>query len=436
MLPIVAIVGRPNVGKSQIFNRIVGSREAIVDDFYGLTRDRIYGTGNWRDKSFRLIDTGGIEIKDTTFQKEIQAQVEIALEEATVVIFVLDIRTPISDDDMKIAKMLRDSKKPVVVALNKADNQELIHNLYDFYGLGFNDLFAVSGIHSIGIGDLLDKVISFFPEKVEVENIDDDRIRLAVIGRPNVGKSSLTNALIGENRVIVSPVEGTTTDSIDTEFEKDGKRYTIIDTAGMRKRGKIFEGVEKYAVLRALEAIDRANICLLVIDADKGLIENDLHIAGFAKDSGKGIIVVVNKWDLVEKNQNTIDEWTKALKNEFSFMDYAPFVFVSSLTKTRVKTIIPLVDEVYQSIKRRVGTSDLNSCINDAYLLNEPKEFNGNKLKIYYSSQVSTNPPTFVLFVNDVNCMHFSYGRYLENKIRESFDFTGTPIKIILRKRS
>lgn len=435
MLPVVAIVGRPNVGKSQIFNRIVGSRQSIVDDFYGLTRDRIYGEALWRDKKFKVIDTGGIEIKDSNFQKEIQAQVEIAIKEATVIIFVLDIRTKISDDDLKIAKMLRVSNKKVIVALNKADNQELTHNLYDFYELGFEDIFAVSGIHSIGMGDLLDKVISYFPDYTP-ENLDDDRIRLAVIGRPNVGKSSFTNALLNKERAIVSPIEGTTTDSIDTEFEKDGKKYTIIDTAGMRKKGKIFESIEKYSVLRSYEAIERANICLVIIDAAVGIIENDLHIAGYAKDAGKGIIIIVNKWDLIKKTQDTMNEWTKKIRDEFKFMDYAPIVFLSSLTKQRVQTVYPIIDQVYENIYKRVTTSLLNDCITDAMLLNPPKEYQGVSLKVYYTSEVSVNPPTFVFFVNDTDCMHFSYGRYLENKIRESFDFTGTPIKIILRKRS
>ncbi len=436
MLPVVAIVGRPNVGKSQIFNRIVGTRQSIVDDFYGLTRDRIYGSAEWNTKEFKIIDTGGIEVKNTTFQKEIQTQVEIAIEEADVIIFVLDIRTPISDDDLKISKLLKKSNKPVVVALNKADNQDLMTNLYDFYGLGFSDLFAVSGIHSIGIGDMLDSVISHFaPKKIE-EDKDDDSIDVAIIGRPNVGKSSLTNAILNKERVIVSSVEGTTTDSIDTLFIKDDKKYRIIDTAGMRKKGKIFESIEKYSVLRAYQAIDRANICLVVIDASKGILENDTHIAGYAKESGKGIIIVVNKWDLIEKNDRTMDEWKLKVKDAFRFIDFAPIVFVSSLTKQRVHTLFPIIDQVYQNINKRISTSLINDCIVDAMLLNEPKQYKGVQLKVFYSSQVSVNPPTFVFFVNDTECIHFSYERYLENKIRESFDFTGTPIKLIFRKRT
>lgn len=436
MLPVVAIVGRPNVGKSQIFNRIVGTRQSIVDDFYGLTRDRIYGSAEWNTKEFKIIDTGGIEVKNTTFQKEIQTQVEIAIEEADVIIFVLDIRTPISDDDLKISKLLKKSNKPVVVALNKADNQDLMANLYDFYGLGFSDLFAVSGIHSIGIGDMLDSVISYFtPKKIE-EDKDDDSIDVAIIGRPNVGKSSLTNAILNKERVIVSSVEGTTTDSIDTLFIKDDKKYRIIDTAGMRKKSKIFESIEKYSVLRAYQAIDRANICLVVIDASKGILENDTHIAGYAKESGKGIIIVVNKWDLIEKNDRTMDEWKLKVKDAFRFIDFAPIVFVSSLTKQRVHTLFPIIDQVYQNINKRISTSLINDCIVDAMLLNEPKQYKGVQLKVFYTSQVSVNPPTFVFFVNDTECIHFSYERYLENKIRESFDFTGTPIKLIFRKRT
>ena len=435
MLPVVAVVGRPNVGKSQIFNRIVGARQSIVDDFYGLTRDRIYQEAEWNTRRFKIIDTGGIEIENTTFQKEIQAQVEIAIKEAHVIIFVLDIRTPISDDDLKISKLLRDSKKPVVVALNKADNQDLMMNMYDFYTLGFDEMFPVSGIHSIGIGDMLDAVISHFPKVIDDPLKDDDSIKIAIIGRPNVGKSSLTNALLNKERVIVSNMEGTTTDSIDTTFIRDDKKYTIIDTAGMRKKGKIFESIEKYSVLRAYEAIERANICLIVIDAERGILENDTHIAGYAKDAGKGLILIINKWDLIKKDQNTMNEWTKKVKDEFRFIDYAPIIFVSSLTKQRVSTIFPVIDTVYENINKRIKTALINDCIIDAVLLNEPKEYKGVQLKIYYTSQVAVNPPTFVLFVNDTECIHFSYYRYLENKIRESFDFTGTPIKLILRKR-
>ncbi len=432
---VVAIVGRPNVGKSQIFNRIVGHRQSIVDDYYGLTRDRIYGDAEWNNKKFKIIDTGGIEIQNTTFQKEIELQVEIAVEEADVIIFVLDIRTPYTDDDLKIARLLRSSKKPVIVALNKADNRDLMANLYDFYGLGFDELFAVSGIHSIGIGDMLDAVISHFEEKEVIDAKEDDSIKLAIIGRPNVGKSSLTNAILNKERVIVSSVEGTTTDSIDTTFIKDDKKFTIIDTAGMRKKGKILESIEKYSVLRSYEAIERANICIVVIDAERGILENDTHIAGYAKDAGKGIIIVVNKWDLIEKDQNTMNDWIKDIKEDFKFIDYAPILFVSSKTKQRVSNIIPTALTIYENINKRITTSQINDCIIDAMLLNEPKEYKGVQLHVYYTSQVAVNPPTFVLFVNDTECVHFSYERYLENKIRESFDFTGTPIKLIFRKR-
>ena len=434
MMPVVAIVGRPNVGKSTVFNRICGERLAIVDDYYGVTRDRMYQKAEWLNKEFRVIDTGGIEIKDTTFQKQIKAQVEIAIDEADLVVFVVDITTSLHEDDLLVAKMLYKSGKKVIVALNKCDNNELKNNVYDFYELGFDSYIPISSIHGIGFGDLLDEIVSSLPDKSK-EEYDSDTIKLAIIGEPNVGKSSLTNAILNEERSIVSEVAGTTTDSIDTPFVRDGKNYVVIDTAGMRKKGKIFENLEKYSVLRALQAIERSNICLLVIDAIEGIRENDKHIAGFALEAGKPIILVVNKWDAIIKDNYTMKKWEDDMRKEFKFLSYAPIAYVSALNKKRIDTLFPLIEKAFEASRLRVNTSLLNDCIVDAMLLTPPAEFNFVKLKVYYVTQVSIEPPTFVLFVNDTNAMHFSYERYLENKLRETFDLFGTPIKIILRKR-
>ena len=435
MLPVVAVVGRPNVGKSTIFNRIVGDRVSIVDDQSGVTRDRIYSKASWLSKSFNIIDTGGIQLGgDAPFSTEIKAQAEIAIAEADVIVFVVDVNTTLLDDDFMVAKMLFKSKKPIILAVNKVDDNKALGNIYDFYSLGIGDLIPVSGIHGVGIGDLLDKICEYLPEEKEDE-YDEDDIKICLIGRPNVGKSSLTNALIGEDRQIVSSVEGTTTDSIDSRFERDGKKYVVIDTAGMKKKGKVYESIDKYSYLRALKAIERSDICLCLIDAVQGIREQDKHVAGYAIESGKALILVVNKWDAIEKDEYTMNEFEKDIRTEFKFLSYVPVVYLSALTKKRVNTLFPVIDEVFENYSRRVQTSVLNDIIADSVMITPPKEHNGVKLKVYYATQVANKCPAFVLFVNDVNALHFSYERYLENRIREAFPLKGTPIKIILRKR-
>ncbi len=434
MLPTVAIVGRPNVGKSTLFNRIIGDRLSITDDQPGITRDRIYSKGEWLTRQFNIIDTGGIDFNDAPFIHEIKSQAEIAIEEADLIVMVCDIRTGITDEDAYIARMLYKSDKPVVLAINKADDISLTDTIYEFYSLGLGDPIAVSSKHGVGTGDLLDEIVKQLPQ-IEDIKYEDDRIRLCLIGRPNVGKSSLTNALLGEQRVIVSNIEGTTRDSIDSLFTYNDQDYVVIDTAGLRKRGKVYENAEKYSVLRALSAIDRSDICLVLIDAETGIREQDKKIAGYATEAGKGVIIVVNKWDTVEKDTNTMIRWEREIRSHFQFITYAPIIFLSALTKQRVKTMFPAISEAFQNYSRRVQTSVLNDVILDAFYVNPPKIHNGEKVRVYYATQVNSKPPTFVLFVNEENCMHFSYERYLKNRLRESFNFEGTPIKLILRKR-
>lgn len=431
---IVAIVGSPNVGKSTLFNRIVGERKAIVDDQAGVTRDRLYGKATWLTKEFTLIDTGGVEIKNAPFQTQIRAQVEIAIEEADVIVYVTDGRLGVTPDDRVVCKMLFKSGKPVILCVNKIDNYEMMDNVTEFYSLGIGDPIAISTAHGIGIGDLLDKVVENLPEKVE-EEFDEDTIAFSIIGRPNVGKSSLTNAILGQDRVIVSNIEGTTRDSIDTHFTRDEQNYVVIDTAGLKKRGKIYESVDKYAALRALAAIDRSQVVLLVIDANEGITQQDKHVVGYAMDESKAIVIVVNKWDLVEHTQNAMTEFTKKIRSEFKFLDYAPVVYISAKDKSRIQTIFPEIQAAFSAYNYRVGTSVLNDIMMDAQIVNPTPVFNGGRLKIYFASQVAICPPTFVLSVNDPEYMHFSYQRYLENRLRDSFDFTGTPIKIICRAR-
>lgn len=430
---VVAIVGRANVGKSTIFNRIVGERVSIVEDIPGVTRDRIYANASWLTRDFRVIDTGGIEIENATFNQQIKAQAEIAIEEADVILFVTNGREGITREDEYVARILQKSNKPVILAVNKIDDSAFRDVIYDFYALGIGDPIAVSGSHGIGIGDVLDEIIHLLPAGEE-ENHDDE-IRFSIIGRPNVGKSSLTNALLGEERVIVSNIEGTTRDAIDTAFEKDGQKYRVIDTAGMRKRGKIYENVEKYSILRALSAVEKSDVVLAVLDGDRGIIVQDKHVAGNAHEAGKGVIIIVNKWDLVNKDEKTMAKYETKVREEFKYLDYAPIVFTSALKNQRVNNLIPLINEVYNNTRKRVTTSVLNDVLLDAQAMNPTTTFNGGRLKIYYGNQVSVCPPTFVLFVNDPNYLHFSYKRYLENRIRDAFDFTGTPIHIIARKR-
>lgn len=430
---VVAIVGRPNVGKSTLFNRIIGERVSIVEDVPGVTRDRIYANGEWLTRPFRIIDTGGIEISGQDFSEQIKMQAEIAIEEADAIIFVVNGREGMTDNDKFVARMLQRSKKPVVLAVNKIDDQAFIHNIYEFYALGLGDPIALSSSHGIGVGDLLDKVIEVLPDDIEDQH--EGEIRFSLIGRPNVGKSSLTNAILGEERVIVSDIAGTTRDAIDTYFEKDGQKYRVVDTAGMRKRGKVYENIEKYSILRALSAIEKSDVILVLIDADVGVRDQDRHVAGYAHESGKGVILVVNKWDLVEKDDKTMKNMEKLLREEFKYLDYAPIVFLSAKTKQRVQTLFPYIQECYENNRKRVQTSVFNDVLIDAQAMNPTTTFNGGRLKIYYGNQVSICPPTFILFVNDPSYLHFSYKRYLENKIRERFGFEGTPIHIIARKR-
>jgi len=430
---IVAIVGRPNVGKSTIFNRLIGERLSIVEDTPGVTRDRLYAKANWLTKDFRVIDTGGIQIENQAYQAEIRIQVEIAIDEADVILFILNGKEGLTDDDKFIAKMLRRTNKPILCLVNKIDNKERLDSMYEFYALGFDNLFAVSGTHGIGIGDVLDKIIDLLPKKTV--DTYEGMLKFAFIGRPNVGKSSLVNGILNQERVIVSELEGTTRDAIDTVFKHDGRDYVVIDTAGIRKKGKVYESIEKYAVLRSLQAIERADVVLFVIDGISGIRDQDKHVAGYAHEAGRPIIILYNKWDAVEKDDFTINQITEEIRKNFVYLAYAPILFVSAKTKQRLHMIIPLVEKVYDYSKMRIQTSILNEVILDAQTITPPPSHQGQKLRIYYASQVAVAPPTFVLFVNEPTLMHFSYRRYLENRLREAFIFEGTPLRIIARKK-
>ncbi|MDT0670988.1 ribosome biogenesis GTPase Der [Staphylococcus chromogenes] len=433
--PVVAIVGRPNVGKSTIFNRIVGERVSIVEDTPGVTRDRIYSSGDWLTHEFNIIDTGGIEIGDAPFQTQIRAQAELAIEEADVIIFMVNVREGLTQSDEMVAQILYKSKKPVVLAVNKVDNPEMRNDIYDFYALGFGEPYPLSGSHGLGLGDLLDAVATHFKDIVD-DDYDDDTIRLSLIGRPNVGKSSLVNAILGEERVIVSNVAGTTRDAIDTEYTFDDQKYVLIDTAGMRKKGKVYESTEKYSVLRALKAIERSNVVLVVIDAETGIIEQDKRVAGYAHEEGKAIVIVVNKWDTVEKDSKTMKKFMDDIRQNFQFLDYAQIAFVSAKESARLQTLFPLINEASENHKKRVQSSTLNEVITDAISMNPTPTDKGRRLNVFYATQVAIEPPTFVVFVNDVELLHFSYKRYLENQIRHAFGFEGTPVHIIARKRN
>lgn len=433
MAGIVAIVGRANVGKSTIFNRMVGERISIVEDVAGVTRDRIYAKASWLTKEFSVIDTGGIELENASFTTQIKMQAEIAIEEADVIVFVVNGREGITKEDEYVARLLQKSRKPIILVVNKIDDNQFRDYIYEFYALGVGDPIPVSGSHGIGIGDLLDQIINQLD--LQDEETNEDEISFSIIGRPNVGKSSLTNAILGEERVIVSNIEGTTRDAIDTPFVKDGQKYRVVDTAGMRKKGKVYENIEKYSILRALTSIEKSDVILVVIDGETGIREQDKHVAGYAHEAGKGVVIVYNKWDLVDKDEKTMQKKQKEIYEQFKYLDYARIVFTSAKTGQRVDQIFPLIQESYENSRKRVQTSVLNDVLVDAQLMNPTTTFNGGRLKIFYANQVAVCPPTFVLFSNDPQYLHFSYKRYLENRLREAFGFEGTPIHIICRKR-
>lgn len=430
-MPTVALVGRPNVGKSTLFNKIVGKKVSIIEDIPGVTRDRIYQEAIYNKKKFYLVDTGGIDATKMTFNDEIKMQAEIAIKDADVVVFIVDGKEGLTHNDLIVRDILRKSNKRVIVAINKMDVKDAKNNIYDFYELGFDTYIPISSIHNTGYVELMDTITMDFHEH---EEVIDNRLKFSIIGRPNVGKSSLMNALLNEDRVVVSNIAGTTRDSIDSVLKYHNEEYVLIDTAGMRKKGKVFEAIEKYSLLRSLKAIDRSDICLVVINAEEGIKEHDKHIAGYAIERGKGLIFVVNKWDTV--TDTTIQEFEKLMRAEFQFATYAPVVYLSALTKKRIHTLMPEIIKVAENIKREIKTSVINNVILDAYQLNLPPSYKGKRLKIYFTSQTGTKPPKFTFRVNSKGLVHFSYERYLENKIRENFDFTGTPITLQFKNRN
>jgi len=434
--PIVAIVGRPNVGKSTLFNKIAGKRIAIVEDRPGVTRDRNYTKVEWLNNEFNLIDTGGIEPDSTEIiPAQMRRQAELAIETADVIVFMVDGREGLISSDIEIADMLRRSKKPIVLAVNKVDTKESSPHLYDFYELGLGDPMEISSSLGLGIGDLLDEIIKHFPTEDSSEE-DEDVIKVAIIGKPNVGKSSILNKILGEERVIVSNIAGTTRDAIDTPFTDGEDKYIFIDTAGVRRKSRITDNVERYSVIRSLAAIERADVCLLVIDAQEGITEQDKRIAGFSHEEGKGLIIVVNKWDLIEKETNTMNQYIKRIRNELAFCDYAPILFISALTGQRLPKVLEKIKFVSNQHSLRIPTGVLNDIIGEAMLLKQPPSDKGKRLRIFYATHASVKPPTFILFINDKELMHFSYQRYIENRIRENFGFEGTPIVFINRERS
>ncbi|MDE7401105.1 MAG: ribosome biogenesis GTPase Der [Clostridia bacterium] len=430
--PLIAIVGRPNVGKSTFFNKVVGRKISITEDRPGVTRDRLYADAEWRGRNFSLVDTGGIELKsDDLMWKHIKKQAEVAIDTAQVILFFVDGKEGLTTSDYDVADMLRKSKKPVIVVVNKIDEYSE-EKVFEFYSLGLGEPYPVSSEHGKGIGDVLDECVSYFEKNVGEE---DDSLKIAVVGKPNAGKSSIVNRLLGFERSIVTDIAGTTRDAIDTKFTYDGKNYTIIDTAGIRKKAKVEDDVEYYSVMRAFDAVRRADVCLLVVDSSEGLTEQDTKIIGYVHEQGKPSVVVMNKWDLIEKDTNTINKFEDKLKEDLKFMDYFKSVYVSAKTGQRAEKIMKVVDEVYENAHFRIPTGTLNDLISDTVRANEPPSYNGRRLRVYYSSQVSVAPPTFVLFVNDGNLMHFSYERFLENSIRKAFDFSGTPIRIVTREK-
>ena len=426
MKPVVALVGKPNVGKSTLFNRLVGKKVSIIEDTPGVTRDRIYGDVNYKNKKFLVIDTGGIDLSENAVNENIKMQAELAINEADVIIFVVDGKIGLDTNDKATRDIILKSNKKVLVAINKVDSRESRDHIYDFYELGLDNYLYISAEQNIGISDLLDKITEDFPDYEQ--EVQDERIKFSVIGRPNVGKSSLVNAIVGYERVLVSDVAGTTRDAIDTTFKYENNEYVVIDTAGMRKKGKIYESIERYSLLRALKAIDRSDVCLLVIDASTGIIEHDKHIASYAIEAGKAIVIVVNKWDTIENKEDYIKNFTKEIRANFQFMTYAPIVFLSAMTKKRIHTLMPAILKVAENHKKIIDDDLINDCIKEAYALNLPPSYKGKRLKIYSAKQVSNCPPTFNISVNSKGLIHFSYERYLENKIRESFDLEGTPI--------
>lgn len=436
MKPLVAIVGRANVGKSTLFNRLTNSRAAIIENEPGVTRDRLYREAEWSGKQFRLVDTGGIDVgSDDVILRNVRLQAEMAIEEADLILFLVDATTGITQEDEAVAQLLRHARKQVIVVVNKVHQFDDLTDIYEFYSLGLEHLIPISAIEGKNTGDLLDLIVEQLDELPDAEDVQDDRVRIAVVGRPNVGKSSLCNALLGEERSIVSNIPGTTRDAIDSTFRYHGEEYVIVDTAGMRKRKKIEEATERYSVVRSLRAVDRADVVLMVIDATTGLIEQDKKIVGYAHEQGKGIILVVNKWDIVDKTDKTMHEMQERIKTELLFLSYAPLVFVSALTTQRISTIMPMVQAVAENRLLRVSTSLLNEIIRDAVHKNPPPTDKGKRLRIFYITQIGVAPPTFVLFVNDKDIMHFSYLRYLENRIREHFAFEGTSLRLVMRNR-
>ena len=434
--PIVAIVGRPNVGKSTLFNVLAGEQISIVQDTPGVTRDRIYADINWLDYNFTLIDTGGIEPEsDNIILKSMREQVEIAIETADVILFMTDVRQGMVDDDAKVADMLRRSKKPIVLVVNKVDSfEKFMPDVYEFYNLGLGDPHPISGSSRLGIGDMLDEVVSHFNESAK-DDTEDERPRIAIIGKPNVGKSSIINKLLGEDRVIVSDIAGTTRDAVDTEIVRNGREYVFIDTAGLRRKSKIKEDIERYSIIRTVSAVERCNVAVLVIDATEGITDQDAKIAGIAHDRGKGMIIAVNKWDAIEKNDKTIYKFTEEIRNKLSYMPYAELLFISAQTGQRLPKLFETIDAVIENHSLRIATGVLNEIMSEAVAMQQPPSDKGKRLKLYYITQVSVKPPTFVIFVNDKELMHFSYTRYIENRIRESFGFRGTPLKFIIRER-
>lgn len=436
--PIVAIVGRPNVGKSTLFNIFADSRISIVEDTPGVTRDRLYADAEWLDRKFTMVDTGGIEMQNTdSIAVSIRQQAEVAVREADVILFVCDARTGITNDDMEVAKMLRQSRKPVVLAVNKADTPKQEAEAYEFYNLGIGEPYLISASNRLNLGDLLDAVVEKFPEEGDEDDDSEDVIKVAIIGRPNVGKSSIFNDIIGQTRSIVSDVAGTTRDAIDVPVEKDGQTYLFIDTAGMRRKGKIDEPIEKYSIIRTLRAVDRSDVVLLVLNAVEGITEQDKKIAGYAHEAGKGIVIVVNKWDLYpNKTVMSTEEFTKQIRHELIFMSYANVVYVSALTQQRISRLPEMIKDAAEANAMRISTSVLNQVVTDAVAMNQPPMEKGKRLKILYTTQVKVKPPTFVIFCNEPEIMHFSYQRYLENQLREAFGFKGTPINIIVRGKN